>query len=68
MDAEGSVVGEGRGSPSNALRVGFDDAFRSIISEAGCRKPSSALACIRAISPAFAQGSRARGAAMWPGE
>jgi glucosamine kinase len=30
VDAEGSVIGEGRGGPSNALRSGFDEAFRSI--------------------------------------
>lgn len=30
LDAAGSIVGEGRGGPSNALRSGFDVAFRSI--------------------------------------
>src|SRR5579863_7021122 len=30
LDSDGSVVGEGQGGPSNALRIGFDDAFRSI--------------------------------------
>jgi N-acetylglucosamine kinase-like BadF-type ATPase len=30
LNAEGTIVGEGRGGPSNPLRSGFDDAFRSI--------------------------------------
>jgi N-acetylglucosamine kinase-like BadF-type ATPase len=30
LDSDGSVVGEGQGGPSNALRIGFDEAFRSI--------------------------------------
>jgi glucosamine kinase len=30
LDAGGNVVGEGRGGPSNPLRSGYDDAFRSI--------------------------------------
>ena len=30
LDARGSVIGEGRGGPSNPLRSGFDVAFRSI--------------------------------------
>lgn len=30
LDAHGNVVGEGRGGPSNPLRAGYDDAFRSI--------------------------------------
>src|ERR1700691_2512460 len=30
LNAEGRVVGEGRGGPSNPLRTGFDEAFRSI--------------------------------------
>ncbi len=30
LDDHGAVIGEGRGGPSNALRSGFDSAFRSI--------------------------------------
>ena len=30
LDAEGTLVGEGHGGPSNPLRSGFDEAFRSI--------------------------------------
>lgn len=30
LNAQGSVIGEGRGGPSNPLRSGFDEAFRSI--------------------------------------
>jgi N-acetylglucosamine kinase-like BadF-type ATPase len=30
LDHEGTVVGEGRGGPSNPLRSGYDGAFRSI--------------------------------------
>ena len=30
LDAEGTVIGEGRGGPSNPLRSGYDVAFRSI--------------------------------------
>ena len=30
LDSDGDVVGEGQGGPSNALRIGFDEAFRSI--------------------------------------
>jgi N-acetylglucosamine kinase-like BadF-type ATPase len=30
LDAAGSVIGEGHGGPSNPLRSGFDEAFRSI--------------------------------------
>ena len=30
LNADGTIVGEGRGGPSNPLRSGFDDAFRSI--------------------------------------
>lgn len=36
VDAEGTILGEGRGGPSNALRCGFDEAFRSI-SEAAAK-------------------------------
>ena len=30
LDARGDVIGEGRGGPSNPLRAGYDEAFRSI--------------------------------------
>ena len=30
LDAGGNIIGEGRGGPSNALRCGFDTAFRSL--------------------------------------
>ncbi len=30
LDAGGIIIGEGRGGPSNALRCGFDTAFRSL--------------------------------------
>jgi N-acetylglucosamine kinase-like BadF-type ATPase len=30
LDAQGTIVGEGHGGPSNPLRSGFDEAFRSI--------------------------------------
>lgn len=30
LDAQGNIVGEGHGGPSNPLRSGFDEAFRSI--------------------------------------
>ena len=30
LNAAGSVIGEGHGGPSNVLRSGFDEAFRSI--------------------------------------
>jgi N-acetylglucosamine kinase-like BadF-type ATPase len=30
LDARGNIIGEGRGGPSNALRCGFDTAFRSL--------------------------------------
>ena len=30
LDESGGTIGEGRGGPSNALRVGFDETFRSI--------------------------------------
>ena len=41
LDAEGTVIGEGRGGPSNPLRRGFDEAFRSI-SEAAAKALQSA--------------------------
>jgi N-acetylglucosamine kinase-like BadF-type ATPase len=30
LGADGNIIGEGRGGPSNALRCGFDTAFRSL--------------------------------------
>jgi N-acetylglucosamine kinase-like BadF-type ATPase len=51
LDAKGSVIGEGHGGPSNALRCGFDEAFRSISEAAaealkGARLHSGDITCV----------------------
>src|SRR5258706_2927418 len=43
LDAGGNIIGEGRGGPSNALRCGFDTAFRSLREAAGEALKSASL-------------------------
>jgi len=52
LDAGGNIIGEGRGGPSNALRCGFDTAFRSLreaadeaLKSASLRKHSVSSVC-----------------------
>jgi N-acetylglucosamine kinase-like BadF-type ATPase len=52
LDAGGNIIGEGRGGPSNALRCGFDTAFRSLseaadeaLKSAGLHKHSVSGVC-----------------------
>jgi N-acetylglucosamine kinase-like BadF-type ATPase len=60
LDSDGTVIGEGRGGPSNPLRCGFDVAFASLRQAAGEAFKSAAMhsSNIRGVCVGLAGASR----------